>query len=46
MTPDTRVNQLQKRQEINVLGQMMNMELTVNSLIDHAARYHGDAEIV
>jgi len=29
-----------------VLGQMMNMELTVNSLIDHAARYHGDAEIV
>ncbi|NVE93065.1 long-chain fatty acid--CoA ligase [Halomonas titanicae] len=25
---------------------MMNMELTVNSLIDHAARYHGDAEIV
>ncbi|MEH6561940.1 MAG: AMP-binding protein, partial [Marinobacter sp.] len=29
-----------------MLGQMMNMELTVNSLIDHAARYHGDAEIV
>ena len=29
-----------------MLGQMMNMELTVNSLIDHAARYHGDTEIV
>lgn len=29
-----------------MLGKMMNVELTVNSLIDHAARYHGDAEIV
>ncbi|WP_322002806.1 long-chain-fatty-acid--CoA ligase [Marinobacter alexandrii] len=29
-----------------MLGQMMNLELTVNSLIEHGARYHGDAEIV
>ncbi|MEX0343300.1 MAG: long-chain-fatty-acid--CoA ligase [Rhizobiaceae bacterium] len=28
-----------------MLGQMMTMPLTINSLVDHAARYHGDAEI-
>ena len=27
-------------------GQMMEMPLTIHSLIDHGARYHGDTEIV
>ena len=29
-----------------MLGQMMRMPLTIHSLIDHGARYHGDTEIV
>ena len=29
-----------------MLGQMMTMPLVISSLIDHAAKYHGDAEIV
>jgi len=29
-----------------LLGQMMHQSLSVGSLIDHAARYHGDTEIV
>ena len=27
-------------------AKMMNMQLTINSLIDHAARYHGKTEVV
>ncbi len=29
-----------------MLGQMMTMPLVISSLIDHAAKYHGDTEIV
>ncbi|MGE0531672.1 MAG: long-chain fatty acid--CoA ligase [Hyphomonadaceae bacterium] len=29
-----------------MLGQMMHMPLTINSLIDHGARYHGETEVV
>ena len=29
-----------------MLGQMMDQELLISSIIDHAARYHGDTEIV
>ena len=29
-----------------MLGQMMNFPLTISSLSDHAARYHGQTEIV
>ncbi|WP_299148133.1 long-chain-fatty-acid--CoA ligase [uncultured Tateyamaria sp.] len=29
-----------------MLGQMMNFPLTISSLIDHAARFHGDTSIV
>ena len=29
-----------------MLGQMMRQELTISSLIAHAARYHGDGEVV
>ena len=29
-----------------LLGRMMHQPLSVGSLIDHAARYHGDTEIV
>lgn len=29
-----------------MLGQMMHIPLTIHSLIDHAARYHGDTEVV
>ncbi len=29
-----------------MLGKMMTRQLTISSLIDHAARYHGDAEVV
>lgn len=29
-----------------MLGQMMNFPLTIGSLVDHAARYHGDTGIV
>ncbi|MEM6373442.1 MAG: long-chain fatty acid--CoA ligase [Pseudomonadota bacterium] len=29
-----------------MLGQMMNFPLTIGSLVDHAARYHGGTEIV
>lgn len=29
-----------------MLGQMMDQELLISSIIDHAARYHGDTEVV
>ena len=29
-----------------MLGQMMDQELLISNIIDHAARYHGDTEIV
>jgi len=29
-----------------MLGQMMDQQLLISSIIDHAARYHGDTEIV
>ena len=29
-----------------MLGQMMNFPLTIGSLVDHAARYHGTTRIV
>ena len=29
-----------------MLGQMMQMPLTISSLIRHADRYHGDTQIV
>ena len=29
-----------------MLGKMMDMPLTITSLIQHAARFHGDTEIV
>lgn len=29
-----------------MLGTMMNRQLTISSLIEHAARYHGDTEVV
>ncbi len=37
---------LKHREGARMLGQMMNFPLTIGSLVDHAARFHADTEIV